>query len=146
MTVKFDISQNDRQINVVIQDAIRRGQDPRPMIKEILELLSLSADERFETETDPDLVPWRKLSRFRLAQKRQQGLIDKILQGRGTGRASVNYGLRGNVGYIGTNLKYMADHQLGRGVPQRRWLGPTEEDRIDINEIVARRSLGQRGR
>lgn len=133
ITVQYD----DREIQRYLSRAIVRFRDLRAPLTEIGEVLVLSTDERFEREQDPQGRRWKDISPRTRAIKRAQGRIDKILQSTGTGRASINYQASKFKVSVGTPLKYMADHQLGRGQEIREFLGISDRDREEVTAIFA---------
>lgn len=128
----FSIIYSDDEIRSRLQELQRRLRDLTPVMKNIGEMLLLSTDQRFETETGVDGLPWLPNSPRTEAQKRAQGRINKILQNTGRLRASVTYVATSDRVIVGTNVAYAAKPQKGIGQPKREYLGISQEDRRNI--------------
>ncbi len=92
-------------------------------------------NERFEKEQAPDGSKWKPLSPARVKQrlkKHKSGKM-KILQDVGELRRSITYEAGKNYVRVGSNLKYAATHQFGRGnIPARPYLGVTQIEKAHI--------------
>lgn len=95
-------------------------------------------NERFNKEQSPDGTKWLPLSPARIKQrmkKHKHGQM-KILQDVGELRKSIVYEAGKNYVRIGSNLKYAATHQFGRGnIPARPYLGITPYEKNHILSI-----------
>jgi phage virion morphogenesis protein len=132
----------DTQVRRVLRSLSQAVQDLSPFYRNVGEALLLSTDERFENEVDPQGNPWLPNSAYTASQKRQRGLIQKVLQATGRGRASITYQIRSDRLIVGTNVGYMAKHQLGTNVPKREFLGISPGDREEIIRL-AKQHLAQ---
>ena len=123
--VSMDVQ--DAGVKAALQAVARRAGSPEPVLRHNGELILLHLDQGFENETDPYGVPWQPNAPFTISQKTARGQIQKVLQATGRGRDSINYRIvGGNTLIVGTPVGYMADHQLGRGVPKREFLFTAE--------------------
>lgn len=132
----LSISYLDKDLRRYIVGILFRLRGFSAPMREIGEALLLSTDERFEKEVDPMGVPWEDISPRTRARKRAKGRIDKILQDTGTGRASINYQANRFSVSVGTPLAYMTYHQLGQGQVKREFIGLSDEDRAEIEQIM----------
>lgn len=117
-------------------------QDLTPAMEDIGEYGLLVTDRRFQTETDPDGKPWQKLSAFTVAKKKAEGKIAGILQRTGLMRSRVNYRASATSCIIGVNDVKAKKHQFGIGVPQRKFLGFSSEDKQEIIAILEDHIVG----
>lgn len=114
----------------------RLGDLTKPMTS-IGEYLLTVTDQRFETETDPDGVPWKPLSPYTLRLKRELGLLPNILQATGAMKRSITYAADLDSVRVGTDVSYAPKHQFGlEGLPQRAFLGVSEADEAVILGIL----------
>jgi phage virion morphogenesis protein len=130
---------SDEAIRQKLQQLQQRLGDLQPIYRELGEYLLLSTDIRWEREIDPDGNRWKALTPFTRSQKESLGRIDKILQSTGRLRASIRYRANSQKLVVGTNVKYARNHQLGiNGVPQRKFLGLSIDDRQEIIRVLNR--------
>lgn len=132
----LSISYLDKDLRRYIAGLLLRLRGFSAPMREIGESLIFSTDERFEKEVDPLGVPWEDISPRTRARKRAKGRIDKILQDTGTGRASINYQANRFSVSVGTPLEYMTFHQVGQGQTKREFIGLSDEDREEIEQIM----------
>jgi phage virion morphogenesis protein len=132
----LSISYLDKDLRRYIAGLLLRLRGFSAPMREIGEALILSTDERFEKEIDPAGLPWEDISPRTRARKRAKGRIDKILQDTGTGRASINYQANRFSVSVGTPLAYMTYHQVGQGQVKREFIGLSEEDNEEIQQIM----------
>lgn len=132
----LSISYLDNDLRRYIAGILLRLRGFSAPMREIGEALILSTDQRFEDEVDPMGVPWEDISPRTRARKRAKGRIDKILQDTGTGRASINYQANRFSVSVGTPLAYMTYHQNGQGQVKREFIGLSDEDRAEIEQIM----------
>jgi phage virion morphogenesis protein len=132
----LSISYLDKDLRRYIAGILLRLRGFSAPMREIGEALLLSTDERFENEVDPAGNPWEDISPRTRARKRAQGRIDKILQDTGTGRASINYQANRFSVSVGTPLAYMVYHQTGQGQVKREFIGLSNDDRAEIEQIM----------
>ena len=118
-------------------------------------LLVASTQQRFIDEKDPDGDPWAPLSAVTLKRRRLGGAGAKILRDTSRMAAGIQYRISQGETDIYSPEIYAGTHQHGarkgqygktrRGtpipwgdVPQRRFLGISESDQIDIEELLQR--------
>lgn len=131
------ITYDDKAIQEKLRKLAKKISDLTPVMNEIGQQLLLSTDQRFEKEVDPDGVPWKPNTPYTRKLKKAKGLIDKVLQASGRGRASINYAATKDRVVVGTNVDYMRKHQLGlEGLPVRKFLGISKEDEVEIGIIL----------
>lgn len=90
-----------------------------------------------ETKTGPDGAKWDDWSE-RYAKTRHEG--HSLLQGEGHLHDSLQFAVRAAEVELGSNLIYAATHQFGRpddGIPARPYLGISDGNRRDLEELVA---------
>lgn len=97
-----------------LAEIIKKMNAPAPLYRNIGEYLVRQTQRvRFNSETDPDGVPWAPLAPSTLRRKRKIGAIMKTLQERGNLRRSIAYQADSQGVAVGSNLKYAALHQFG---------------------------------
>lgn len=132
----ISLTYDDKAIQEQLRKLVKKTSDPTPVMNEIGQALLLSTDQRFEKEVDPDGKPWKANTPYTRRLKKAKGYIDKILQASGRGRASINYAATKDRVAVGTNVGYMKKHQLGEDVEQRKFLGISKEDSVEIGIIL----------
>jgi phage virion morphogenesis protein len=124
---------DDREFQAVCGEVIARGSRLRPMLAEAGFGLLRSTQARFDTETDPDGIPWAALKPETLAHKR----TDKKLR-----EGGYLYGGLGTEAFddyvdVFADREYAAIHQFGgtaemalgpAAVPARPFMGFSKED------------------
>lgn len=130
------VTYSDAEIRQRLQRLQRKVGDLTPAMKLIGEELIRSTDDRFDQEIAPDGTPWKPNSAFTVAKKRAEGRILKVLQSTGQMRASITYQASRDRVVIGTNDQKARKHQFGVGVPKREFLGVSDEDRVEIVQII----------
>ena len=129
----ISITFKDQLIQEKLKIVSEKIADPSELMEEFGQIVKLSTDQRWAAELDPDGNTWVENTAYTRALKQAQGFIDKPLQASGRARASIDYEVDKDQVAIGTNVGYMADHQLGaNGQKQRKFLGISEEDEIEI--------------
>ncbi len=91
-----------------------------------------------EEKTAPDGTPWPEWSE-NYAETRHGG--HSLLMGDGDLEDSIQYLIGNDQVEIGSNLVYAAHHNfggndIGTGIPQREYLGFSEENLIDIGDVL----------
>lgn len=131
------MSIQDKQAKDMLQKLIDRTGKPEAALKSICEYMLMSIDDRWEKQVDAQGNKWKPLSPFTLKMKKSQGRLLPILQSTGIARRTIRYQVVNNKATIGTNLPYMAKHQLGlEGLPKREFLGFSEDDITEIRQIL----------
>jgi phage virion morphogenesis protein len=142
MSESIEIKLDNKEIVDKLLDLAKRGENLRPLMKNIAGIFAYSTEENFKAEGRPK---WQDLSEV---TKKKRIEIDKypgqILQVEGKLAASVSTYYDDEGAIIGSNLDYAAIHQLGgdagKGrkvkIPARPYLKLTEEDQREILEEV----------
>lgn len=107
--------------------------DLSPVMQAIAAVVEGSTRERFLTKQDSEGVSWKQLSPERLRQKKGRG---GILVDRGDLMRSITGHATAVSAEVGTDRPYGKYHQMGWGVPQREFLGLSEEDVLDIQDLL----------
>lgn len=107
--------------------------DLSPVMQAIAAVVEGSTRERFLTKEDSEGVSWKQLSPERLRQKKGRG---GILVDRGDLMRSITGHATAVSAEVGTDRPYGKYHQMGWGVPQREFLGLSEEDVLDIQDLL----------
>lgn len=138
MAVKSGVSLNWGGLDKSLLNAARNLADRQVLLEGVGEMLVSSTKQRFENEAGPDGTAWKPSQR---AQAEGGTTLTKsaIL------KRSIDYKTTSDAVMVGagSNLKYARIHQLGgkagRGVmlPARPYLGLSDEDRADAQELVA---------
>lgn len=141
--VRIDIKYEDEVVTMRLEELIRRVADPQPALREIGEALLISTRERFAAGKlhGPDGEKWVPLNAKYLARKRRKkkDKADLILTYEGTLKDQLSYQLDEYDLLLGSAEVYAATHQFGdstRGIPQREFLGLSDEDATEIQEII----------
>lgn len=108
-----------------------------PLLDALGALVVSQTEERITQEkAAPDGTAWPELSE-RYAKRKKKG--SGILELEGDLRDSLVYLVSGQTVEVGSNLIYAATHQFGdedRGIPQREFLGISDENEEAINELI----------
>ena len=130
------INVENEQLRNLFAELEDKVQNPTEALRNIGEYMIGSADIGYQTETDPDGVPWRPNSPFTIAEKQRLGRIQKILQSTGAMRSRYNYRVEGSRLVFSNSDDKAIKHQLGIGVPVRKHIGLRKEDPDNIAEIL----------
>ena len=134
MAVDVEFEWDDRQFQAMCSRLIDRGQNLRPLMLEINEMLLDSTRERFSTKTAPDGTAWKPLKPSTLARKKGKGsllVFDGYLRDLLRGEVGDNFS------EIRSALAYSALHQLGgtsdmapgpAAVEERPYMGLSDQD------------------
>ena len=117
----------------MLQQLYDKTGDISPALVDIGEALLESHKARWKLEQSPDGTPWLPLSPETIEDKG----FDLILREHDYLRDMLNYQVDPLALYFGTPMPYGEYHQDGRGVPERPWLGTTDDDKKMILDIVA---------
>ena len=95
-----------------MQELASRGENLRPLMKNIAGIMATATEDNFKDEGRPD--KWIDLSETTKKQRQKIGKYPgQILQVSGQLASSVSTAYDGNSAVIGSNLAYAAIHQLG---------------------------------
>ena len=135
----IEIEFDNQEVNNALLQLGRKGENLRPLMKNIAGIFANSAEENFKNEGRPD--KWIDLAestkKQRLKKRKWPG---QILQVEGMLASSVNTYYNNDSAIIGSNLPYAAIHQLGgkagknksANIPARPYLSLTEDDYKEI--------------
>ena len=123
------------EIRTALELLRSRGQNMKPVFGDIGEYLKIAHDERFRRQESPEGVKWKDLSPE--YQKRKKRNKNKILILDDYLGAMLTYQATAESLLFGSDSKYAATHQFGRGETTRKKTGKT----FDAN-IPARPFLG----
>ena len=107
--------------------------DLSPVMQAIAAVVEGSTRERFLTKQDSEGVSWKQLSPERLRQKKGRG---GILVDRGDLMRSITAHATAVSAEVGTDRPYGKYPQMGWGQPQREFLGLSEDDVTDIQDLL----------
>ena len=107
--------------------------DLSPVMQAIAAVVEGSTRERFLTKQDSEGVSWKQLSPERLKQKKGRG---GILVDRGDLMRSITGHATAVSAEVGTDRPYGKYPQMGWGQPKREFLGLSEEDVLDIQDLL----------
>lgn len=149
----IEIKIDNKAVNEKLLELAKRGENLRPLMKNIAGIFASSTEENFKEEGRPD--KWTELAEITKENRKKQKnkkkgkskssekknkWSGKILQVSGQLAASVNTQYDDNTAVIGSNLDYAAIHQLGGqagrnkkvSIPARPYLLLTDEDFEEI--------------
>ena len=135
----IEIEFDNQEVNNALLQLAKKGENLRPLMKNIAGIFANSAEENFKEQGRPD--KWVDLAestkKQRLKKRKWPG---QILQVEGMLASSVNTYYDNDSAVIGSNLPYAAIHQLGgkagknksANIPARPYLNLTENDYKEI--------------
>ena len=135
----IEIKIDNQKVNQRLLELAQRGENLRPLMKNIAGILAYSTEENFANEGRPD--KWLDLSERTKKQRKKRGhWPGQILQVSGQLASSINTYYDDESAIIGANLDYAAIHQLGGqagknksvSIPARPYLQLIEDDYRDI--------------
>ena len=108
----IEIKIDNQEVTQKLLELARRGENLRPLMKNIAGIFAYSTEENFANEGRPD--KWLDLSEKTKKQRRKTGhWPGQILQVSGQLASSINTYYDDESAIIGSNLDYAAIHQLG---------------------------------
>ena len=122
-----------------MQELVSRGENLRPLMKNIAGIMATATEDNFKDEGRPD--KWVDLSETTKKQRQKIGKYPgQILQVSGQLVSSVSTAYDDNSAVIGSNLAYAAIHQLGgqagknkkTTIPARPYLKLTDDNFEEI--------------
>ena len=140
---QIEIKIDNKEVLTRLQELASRGENLRPLMKNIAGIMATATEDNFKDEGRPD--KWIDLSE---TTKKQRQKISKypgqILQVSGQLASSVSTAYDDNSAVIGSNLAYAAIHQLGgqagknkkTTIPARPYLKLTDYENIEIVEAI----------
>ena len=136
--MREDILKDNKEVNRKLLDLATRGENLRPLMKNIAGIFAYSTEENFKEEGRPK---WQDLAESTKKQRKKKGTYPGlILQVTGQLASSVNTYYDDDSAVIGSNLDYAAIHQLGgqagkeqkAEIPARPYLQLTHDDFAEI--------------
>ncbi len=135
----IEIKINNKAVNEKLLELAKRGENLRPLMKNIAGIFAYSTEENFKEEGRPE--KWTDLADITKETRRKKNKWPgQILQVEGKLAASVNTQYDNDSAVIGSNLPYAAIHQLGGlagknkkvEIPARPYLQLTDDDFDEI--------------
>lgn len=135
--IKIEI--DNKEVHNKLLELAKRGENLRPLMKNIAGIFAYSTEENFKEEGRPD--KWVDLAESTKKQRtKKRKWPGQILQVEGKLAASINTFYDSDSAVIGSNLDYAAIHQLGGQagknksveIPARPYLQLTEDDFDEI--------------
>ena len=126
-----------------MQELASRGENLRPLMKNIAGIMATATEDNFKNEGRPD--KWVDLSETTKKQRQKIGKYPgQILQVSGQLASSVSTAYDDNSAVIGLNLAYAAIHQLGgqagknkkTTIPARPYLKLTDDNFEEIFDEI----------
>ncbi len=148
LNVSIDV--DDKRFKAAIAQLHHRAQHLEPVYNQIAARLLASAQNRFDTQTDPDGNAWEPLKNATRLFKAKKGYSSKILTRGGNLRSYLNSKSTDDYALVGSNEIYARIHQLGgeaktskgktKGasslMPARPYLGVDDSDAKRITDII----------
>lgn len=137
----IEIKIDNKEVLTRLQELASRGENLRPLMKNIAGIMATATEDNFKDEGRPD--KWVDLSETTKKQRQKIGKYPgQILQVSGQLASSVSTAYDNNSAVIGSNLAYAAIHQLGgqagknnkTTIPARQYLKLTDDN---FEEILA---------
>ena len=139
----IEIKLDNKEVLTRLQELASRGENLRPLMKNIAGIMATATEDNFKDEGRPD--KWVDLSETTKKQRQKIGKYPgQILQVSGQLASSVSTAYDDNSAVIGSNLAYAAIHQLGgqagknkkTTIPARPYLKLTDYENIEIVEAI----------
>lgn len=135
----IEIKIDNKAVNERLLELAKRGENLRPLMKNIAGVFASSTEENFKEEGRPE--KWTDLADITKEKRRKKNKWPgQILQVEGQLASSVNTQYDDESAVIGSNLPYAAIHQLGGQagknkkveIPARPYLQLTDDDFDEI--------------
>ena len=135
----IEIKIDNKEVLTRLQELASRGENLRPLMKNIAGIMSTATEDNFKDEGRPE--KWVDLSETTKKQRQKIGKYPgQILQVSGQLASSVSTAYDDNSAVIGSNLAYAAVHQLGgqagknkkTTIPPRPYLKLTDDNFEEI--------------
>ena len=139
----IEIKIDNKEVLTRLQELASRGENLRPLMKNIAGIMATATEDNFKDEGRPD--KWVDLSETTKKQRQKIGKYPgQILQVSGQLASSVSTAYDNNSAIIGSNLTYAAIHQLGgqagknkkTTIPARPYLKLTDDNFEEIFESI----------
>lgn len=138
----IEIKIDNQEVNKRLLDLATKGENLRPLMKNIAGVFAYSTEENFKEEGRPK---WTDLAESTKKQRKKTGHYPgQILQVTGQLASSISTYYDDNSAIIGSNLDYAAIHQLGgqagkskkTSIPARPYLQVIDFEYIEINKLI----------
>lgn len=135
----IEIKIDNKEVLTRLQELASRGENLRPLMKNIAGIMATATEDNFKNEGRPD--KWVDLSETTKKQRQKIGKYPgQILHVSGQLASSVSTAYDDNSALIGSNLAYAAIHQLGgqtgknkkTTIPARPYLKLTDDNFEEI--------------
>ena len=135
----IEIKIDNKEVLTRLQELASRGENLRPLMKNIAGIMSTATEDNFKDEGRPE--KWVDLSETTKKQRQKIGKYPgQILQVSGQLASSVSTAYADNSAVIGSNLAYATIHQLGgqtgknkkTTIPARPYLKLTDDNFEEI--------------
>ena len=139
----IEIKLDNKEVLTRLQELASRGENLRPLMKNIAGIMATATEDNFKDEGRPD--KWVDLSETTKKQRQKIGKYPgQILQVSGQLASSVSTAYDDNSAVIGSNLACAAIHQLGgqagknkkTTIPARPYLKLTDDNIEEIFEEI----------
>ena len=139
----IEIKIENKEVLTRLQELANRGENLRPLMKNIAGIMATATEDNFKDEGRPD--KWVDLSETTKKQRQKIGKYPgQILQVSGQLASSVSTAYDDNSAVIGSNLAYAAIHQLGgqagknkkSTIPARAYLKLTDDNFEEIFDEI----------
>ena len=139
----IEIKIDNKDIERKLLELAQKGENLRPLMKNIAGIFASATEENFKNEGRPD--KWTELSEATKKQRtKQKKWPGQILQVSGQLASSISTQYDDESAIIGSNLDYAAIHQLGGQagknkkveIPARPYLMLTNDDYAEILEEI----------
>jgi len=139
----IEIKIDNQELNAKLLELAKRGENLRPLMKNIAGIFAYSTEENFANEGRPD--KWLDLAESTKKRRKKTGhWPGQILQVTGQLASSISTYYDEDSAIIGSNLDYAAIHQLGGqagrnkavSIPARPYLQLTDDDFEEILEAT----------
>ena len=139
----IEIKIDNKEVLTRLQELASRGENLRPLMKNIAGIMATATEDNFKNEGRPD--KWVDLSETTKKQRQKIGKYPgQILQVSGQLASSVSTAYDDNSAVIGSNLVYAAIHQLGgqtgknkkTTIPARAYLKLTDDNFEEIFDEI----------
>ena len=139
----IEIKIDNKEVLTRLQELASRGENLRPLMKNIAEIMATATEDNFKDEGRPE--KWVDLSETTKKQRQKIGKYPgQILQVSGQLASSVSTAYDDNSAVIGSNLAYAAIHQLGgqagknkkTTIPARPFLKLTDDNFEEIFDEI----------
>ena len=139
----IEIKIDNKEVLTRLQELASRGENLRPLMKNIAGIMSTATEDNFKDEGRPE--KWVDLSETTKKQRQKIGKYPgQILQVSGQLASSVSTAYDNDSAVIGSNLAYAAIHQLGgqtgknkkTTIPARPYLKLTDDNIEEIFDEI----------